>query len=188
MVIIILIGLIVIAIAARLAFLYYRAPRQFPYPKTAKAIAVLIGIVLITITVLVIFEDKLFSKRDVRKVLTKVNVNLTDEFKIIENRSTSAAGDYFHTFLLEISERDKQLIIDQIKSAAKFKELNAATGDTNKYLMNNAVKKEAPQNYEEEFQFVREYIEPSKQRYPPIRRIVKIDKKNNRLLFIEYTE
>ncbi|MBW4362459.1 hypothetical protein [Flavobacterium taihuense] len=40
--------------------------------------------------------------------------------EILENKSMSSIGDYYHTFTLKISEKDKTRIINEIKSSKNF--------------------------------------------------------------------
>ncbi|MDM1062544.1 hypothetical protein HXZ62_08205 [Empedobacter falsenii] len=49
-----------------------------------------------------------------------LNFKLNDDFKLTENVSYWAIGDYYHTFTLEISDNDKNRLINEIKSSPNF--------------------------------------------------------------------
>jgi hypothetical protein len=67
-----------------------------------------------------VFEDQLFFKRDAEELLIEQNIKLTDNFALLKNESMSAVGDYYHTFTLQIADRDRQKIIRQITSSPGF--------------------------------------------------------------------
>lgn len=178
----ILVGLIVIALAGGLTFLFYWIPKKMGYPKPGKILSTIVGFAFVVLTGLIIFQDQLFSKSDARKLLAEQDINLTDKFEIIENKSMSAIGDYYHTFSLRISIKDKQVIIGQIKSSHNFKGLNERPEDI-LHIEDRYKGKKITQNYEDSVQFVREYFEPNGEGYAPTYRKIEIDKKENILTF-----
>lgn len=58
----ILVGLIVIALAGGLTFLFYWIPKKMGYPKLGKILSTIVGFAFVVLTVLIIFQDQLFSK------------------------------------------------------------------------------------------------------------------------------
>jgi hypothetical protein len=183
----ILVGLILIALVVGLTFLFYWIPKKMGYPKVGKGLAAIVGLFFITLTILTVFEDQLFSKNDAEELLAEQNIKLTDKFELVENKSMSALGDYYHTFTLIISEQDKTRIINEIKSSRNFN----LDKQTETYFDNREDYYNGPKrikNYETENQFVRELFEPQGKRYAPIWRKIEIDKKGNKLIFEDIDE
>ena len=120
----ILIGLFILVIVALpigLGLLLYFVPKKLGYPKTAKYLTIVYGLFILTVVFFNVFEDKLFSKNDAKELVEEQNIKLTDNFEVINNESSSAIGDYYHTFTLKISERDRKNAITTIKNANNFK-------------------------------------------------------------------
>ncbi|WP_229755118.1 hypothetical protein [Hymenobacter cavernae] len=133
------------------------------------------------------FEDQLFTESDAAELLSEQDINLREIFEIVENKSISGIGDYYHTFTLKISRDDKEAIIEQIKSSPDFKGLNDIKDDllhsTDRYTGSKLV-----QSYEDEVQLVREYFEPNGQGYAPTYRKVEVSKKEDTLTFEDIDE
>lgn len=88
---------------------------------------------MLTLVLWTVFEDRLLTKNNAKELVEEQQIVLTDKFDLKENKSMSAIGDYYHTFTLTISERDKQNAILKIKSADNFK-ANNSTIDQMLYL------------------------------------------------------
>lgn len=183
----ILVGIILIALAVGMTFLFYWIPKKIGYPKLGKILSTIVGLFFVVLTVLIIFEDQLFSKGDARKLLAEQDIKLTDKFEMTENKSMSAIGDYYHTFSLRISLKDKNVIIGQIKSSLNFKGLNETPEDILQ-IEDRYNGKKITQNYEDSVQFVREYFEPNGEGYAPTYRKIEIKKKENVLTFEDIDE
>ena len=142
------------------------------------------GILVLTVTLFVVFEDQLFTKHSAHKLISEQGIVLNDEFEIVHNESMSAFGDYYHTFTLRISESDKQKAITQIKKSKNFRPDNSS-GDYLPYLSDNRYfGPKMTQNYETENAFVREYFKPSGQKgYAPTFRRISIKKETKELIF-----
>ena len=82
---------------------------------------VIFGLLLLTIVVWSVFEDQLFTKKNAKELIEEQQISLQDKLEMKENRSMSAIGDYYHTFTIEVSERDKQNAILKVKGADNFK-------------------------------------------------------------------
>ena len=108
----------------------------------------------------VIFEDKLFTKTNAKNLLLEQKIVLNDPFEIKENKSMSGIGDYYNTFTLKISNKDRLRLITEIAASEGFKKVNKIQGDitqqTDRYTGNRIT-----QNYETEEQFIKEYFEPN---------------------------
>jgi hypothetical protein len=177
-------GVLVIACFIGFPILLYVVLKKLGYPKTGKILSITCSIIILIIALLTIFEDQLFFKKNAKKLLSEQDIALIDEFEIIENKSMTAIGEYYHTFSLKISPKDKQLIIDQIKKSENFKSLNDKIEDflsiSERYEGGKII-----QNYEDSSQFVREYLKSNERGYEPTYRKIEIEKTDNKLIFEE---
>ena len=147
----------------------------------------MVGVFFIIMAILTIFEDQLFSKSDVVKLLSSQEIVLNDDFELIHNESMSAIGDYYHTFTLRISGSDKVRIVNEIVSAKSFNQ-NIQIGN---YFSNRDDYYNGPKRikyYETETRFVKELFEPQGKGYAPIYRKIGIDKNDNLLIFEDIDE
>ena len=87
-----------------------------------RVILIIGALAIVVAAVGIIFADELFTKKDAALLLSEVKIKLQDDFKIISNESNSAPGDYYHTFVLEISRLDKQRLINEIKNSEGFED------------------------------------------------------------------
>ncbi|WP_131725308.1 hypothetical protein [Chryseobacterium sp. Leaf180] len=184
----IIIGLVVITLLTGLTYLIYLVPKKLGYPKVGKYLAILVGLFFVWLTIITIFEDQLFSKKDARELLIEQDINLADKFEILENESMSAIGDYYHTFTLDISEKDRQIIINQIKNSPDFKGFRDKKEDLFRSADDRYEGNKLTKNYESDRLYVREYYQPNGQGYAPTYRKIEVDKKQSRLTFEEINE
>lgn len=179
-----LLFLIFILLPLGLGILIFFLIKQYWNKKYAKYFAIGYSVIFLLIAGRIIFEDQLFLKKDALELLNEQNINLEDDFIIIKNESFSGIGDYYHTFELEISEKDKRKGINEIKSSKDFitieqKIINFPySPEINRYKGSKKI-----QNYETENGFVREYFQPNGQGYAPTFRRIKLNKKDNILIF-----
>ena len=179
--------LIVLVIIIGVIWLSFWLPKKLGYPKFGKYLSIIVGVLIGLYVLSGIFEDELFSKNNATEFLTAQNIKLNDDFEIKENKSMSSIGDYYHTFTLNISEKDKVRIIDEIKNSKNFN----IDKETETYFDNRKDYYEGPKrvkNYETEKQFVRELFEPNGKGYAPTWRKIEIDKKENFLIFEDIDE
>ena len=181
--------LVFVGIPVGIGLLLYFVPKRLGHPKTAKYLTIGYGVLVLTITLFIVFEDQLFTKNSAYKLVSEQGIELNDEFELIHNESMSAIGDYYHTFTLKISESDKQKAISEIKNANNFQS-NDSSIDHLLYLSDNRYfGPKVTQNYETENAFVREYFQPSGQKgYAPTFRRISIDKEANELTFEDIDE
>jgi len=172
-----------------IGYLFYFIPKRLGYPKTGKNLAKFFALIILIIVLLIFFEDQLFTKESAKELVEAQNILLQDNFELKENKSTSAMGDYYHTFTLKISERDRQNAIMKIKRANNFKADNRSI-DHMLYLSNNRYfGPKVTQNYETENDYVSEYFKPSgKERYAPTFRRISISKIKNNLTYEDIIE
>ena len=189
---IILIGLYIlvfIGLPIGLIWLFNFIPKKLGYPKTGKYLANIFGLFVLTIILWTAFEDQLFTKDNAKELVEEQQIILTDEFELTENKSNSAIGDYYHTFTLKLSDRDKQNAISKIISADNFKKDNSSVDQTLYLSDDRYFGPKVTQNYETEKAFVREYFQPSGQKgYAPTFRRISISKSDNELTFEDIDE
>jgi len=188
----ILIGLFIlvfVGLPIGLGCLFYFVPKKLGYPQTAKYLTIAYGLIVLTIGLFIVFEDQLFTKNNAKELVEEQDIILKDEFELKENKSISAIGDYYHTFTLKLSERDRQNAIEKIKNADNFKADNSSI-DQMLYLSDKRYfGPKVTQNYETEDAYVREYFQPSGQeRYAPTFRRITISKTKNELTFEDIDE
>lgn len=179
-----------IGVPIGLGLMFYFVPKQFGYPKTAKYLTLTYCLLVLSIVLYILLEDRLFSKHDAQKLVEEQKIFLHDEFVIEYNSSGSAPGDFFHEFVLKISDSDKQVAIRTIRSAKGFKSSEKlvksllVSYDSNRYFGPKVV-----QDYETEEFYIREYFEPhGKENYAPTFRQISISKAKNELIFKDIVE
>lgn len=183
-----LFGLIFLALVAGFIFLAYWVPAKFGYARTGKNLAKSLGLIFVAVVLYFVFEDQLFSRADAAKLLQEQNIQLSGVFELVDNKTMSAPGDYYHVFHLRITANDKQTIINQIKSSTGFKGRTEEKQDLLRSTEDWHVGKRITQNYEDEVEFVREYFQPNGEGNAPTYRKIKIDKKENLLTFEDIDE
>ena len=176
--------LIFIALPIGIGYLIYFLIKKYWSKKIANYFAVFYSVIFLIISGQIIFEDQLFTKNDAKKLIEEQNIILQDDFKLITNRSETAIGDYYHTFELQITEKDKTEAINKIKTSDNFKLLGAQIIDYAYAVdINRYTGKKQIQNYETPNGFVREYFQPNGQGYAPTFRRIIIEKNTNKLIF-----
>ncbi|SMC37277.1 hypothetical protein [Moheibacter sediminis] len=117
-----LVLLVPILIVVGIIFLSFWLPKKLGFPKAGKIIGTLACCFFVYAVIAMIFEDELFSKNDAIELLEEQKIHLNDDFKLEENSSSWAIGDYHHSFTLSISENDKKQIVKEIKSTNDYKD------------------------------------------------------------------
>jgi hypothetical protein len=172
-----------------IGLLIYYIPKILGYPKTAKILTIIYGILALCLILFIILEDQFFTKKDALKLIEEQDISLIDKFELIDNKSSWAIGDYFHSFSLNISDRDRIRIIENIRSSNDFKKLGEPIDDLlfSKDYDEHVGSKQI-QNYENEYSFVREYLQPNGENHAPTFRRILISKKVNILTFQDIIE
>lgn len=187
-----LIGLFILAFVGLpigLGCLFYFLPKKLGYPKTGKYLTIIFGLLVLALFLWTVFEDQLFTKDNAQELVKEQQIILADKFELKENKSMSAIGDYYHTFTLEISERDKRNAVLKIKSADNFKTDNSSIDHTLYLSDKRYFGPKVTQNYETENTYVRAYFQPSGQEgYAPTFRRISISKTKNELTFEDIDE
>lgn len=180
----IFIFLVFVVIPLLIGRIIYIIPKRMGYVKIAKWLTYIYVVVLGIFALTSIFEDELFSRSDALIQLKELNIDLVDEFDLTHNESTSGIGDYYHTFSLSISIKDKEQIIQLIKSDKHFKSLGEPIADyrfdskTDRYNGPMII-----QNYETRSSFVRELFKPNGANRVPTFYKITIDKTRSILTF-----
>lgn len=181
------IGLLILAFVGLpigLGCLFYFVPKKLGYPKTGKYLTQIFAVFVLIVVLCAVFEDQLFTKDDAKELIEEQQIVLADTFELKENQSMSGIGDYYHTFTLKISDRDKQTAISKIETANNFK---GRSGSIENLLHQKEGRYFGPkviQNYETENSYIREYFQPSGQEgYAPTFRRISIRKAGNELTF-----
>lgn len=179
--------LIFILFMAGILFFIYWIPKKLGYPKIGKYLSIGLAVLLVLIISYGIFKDAFFTKNQARKFLAEQNIVLKDDFKILNNKTSFAMGYYYHRFRLEISENDKNRIIEQIKKSDKFKSLDEEKLDlySNSLDINSS---KILQSYEDDSVFVKEFLRPNHEGGASTYFKVELEKSVNTLVYEEIRE
>jgi hypothetical protein len=182
--------LVFVGLPIGIGCLFYFIPKKLGYPKIAKYLTIVYGLIVLTIVFFTAFEDQFFTKNNAKELVEEQEIELSDDFQLLKNQSMSAIGEYYHTFTLKISAKDKANAILKIKNSEYFKTSNGSIDSLmfqtkpDRYFGNKII-----QNYETEDYFVREYFKPSgRSGYAPTFRRIIISKTKNELTFEDIDE
>jgi hypothetical protein len=165
-------------------YLLYAIPNKLGYRRVGLLVSYFVGFIFLIGTIFLIFEDKFYTKKEAKALLKEQNVRLNDEFVIAKNESSSAIGDYTHSFDLEISESDKNRLISEIKSSKDFKKQGEPVIDVFQN-MDKFKGKLIIQNFETERHFIKRRFQSDGGYWV---KTVYIDKKSNVLSFVYIDE
>lgn len=183
-----LLTLVFIGIPVGFGLLLYFIPEKLGYPKVAKYLTIAFCLFDLLIGLFFAFVDRFFTNEDANKLIKEQGFKLKDEFTIQKNESHIGIGEYYHTFTLKLSTRDKLKAILKIKSSTDFytsKEVFENSSET----LNHYFGPKVMWNYENENSFVRAYFQPSgKKGYAPTYRRISISKTKNELKFEDIDE
>jgi len=188
MLLFILLFLFFVIIPVGIGIVIYKLIVRSGSKRNATIFAVIYGLILTVTAVSIIFEDELFTKGDALELLREQRIELADGFSIVENQSMSGIGDYYHTFTLQISEKDKFKIIEGIKQAHNFIPFVDSAATDFYPTEDRYEEKRTEYNYETEYQYIREYFQGNGQSYAPTHRKIKVQKKTNEIVFEEMVE
>jgi glucan phosphoethanolaminetransferase (alkaline phosphatase superfamily) len=177
-----LILLVLLLILIGIVYLSYWIPKKMGKRKLGIILSRILSVGLVIIVLSFIFEDNLYSKTDAKKSLSERNIELKDDFRILDNQS-GGLRDYYHRFELEISESDKNRLIDKITS-----ELNYTNEIQNSFhLPDKAINRNEGDtlfaNYQTDWDYKSEIYYPNGKGYTPTYKIISISKKENKLTF-----
>ena len=110
-----IIGVLLLIIAA----ISYFVLRKYNYPKIAVTVTSILVLIVLTPTVLFLFEEELYSKSDVKKDLKNIDMKLYESFEI-KNVRITGTSDYYQIVVLKISKNDRDRLINEIKNSSNY--------------------------------------------------------------------
>lgn len=183
-ILIVILLLFFVGLPLGIGFLFYWVPKRLGYPKVAKYLTITYFVLLVAFVLSFVFEDSLFFKSDAQDLLSEHKIELNDSFKIISNKS-GGLFDYYHQFTLEISETDKEKLIQQFTSEKYYKEDIFERFDLREGKSRHSEKDASFQvAYQNKGYYVYEYFKPNKKGVKPIWDKVKISKSENELTYL----
>ena len=135
--------LMIIMFAFLIIFISYWTLVNLNFKRAGKIVAIVFTVLATLPFLSFAFEDYFFFKSDAKKFLTDNQITLTDNFKIKSNQITGLS-DVYQKFELEISSKDKERIIQEIKNSKYFQDTvrnehslypKAGSGLTNKIYL-----------------------------------------------------
>lgn len=181
-ILLILTFLFIVLIIFLIGCFIYKLLKLLNLPRLAVLATVVYGLFIIYFSLLTFYEDELFSKNDATELVEDLDFKLNDDFKLTENVSYWGIGDYYHTFTLEISDNDKNRLINEIKSSPNLMN-DSINSRTNIIYPDRHKGKKTVWNYEDKHSYNRQYFQPNGEGYTPTNRIITLDKISNQLRF-----
>jgi len=109
-----------VIITFQIIFISYWAFIAFNKKKTALVISTILSIGFLLLIMQPWIVDWRFNKNDVTKILRFHNIELKDDFKILENEA-GGFRDYYETFTLKLSDNDFNHISQTIRNSKNYK-------------------------------------------------------------------
>ena len=168
----------------QIVFLSYWVFKVFNKKKIGIIISSILSIGFLLLILSPWITDWTFSKSDAKELLSEQHIILNDEFSLVNNES-GGFRDYYHIFILELSNRDKSRLIEQVKSEANYLD-----GINNRFYLPELAKDRYKgdtlyANYETEWHYKKAIFYPNGTGYAPTYRIISISKEGNELKFEE---
>ena len=113
--------LMIIMFAFLIIFISYWTLVNLQFKKAGKIVAIVFTVLATLPFLSFALEDYFFFKSDAKKFLNENQITLTDNFKIKSNQITGLS-DVYQKFELEISLKDKELIIQQLRNSKYFQD------------------------------------------------------------------
>lgn len=113
--------LMIVMFAFLIIFVSYWTLVNLNFKKAGKIVAIVFTVLATLPFLSFALEDYFFFKSDAKKFLTENQIILTDNFKINSNQITGLS-DVYQKFELEISLKDKERIIQQLKNSKYFQD------------------------------------------------------------------
>ncbi len=182
--VVLLVIVIIIALPFGIGWLLFFIPKKLGYPKLAKYLLLTYCLAVITVALLLIFEDQLFTRNEAKELVETHTIKLQDKFEIINNSSSFSPGNYHHIFTLKISARDDYRAKQIIKNAAKLNPKKISMDSLVLSPENHYFGPKVEHAYETEDVFISEHFHPSgQQRYAPLYTTIAVRKTENTLIF-----
>ena len=107
-------------LAFQIVFIIYWTFRLFKRPKLSTLFAALLTCVFAYIALSPWIDDWTFSKNDARKILLTHQIDLKDDFEIIDNEASVGFRDCYQTFRLKLSGHDFDQIDRSLRTSGNF--------------------------------------------------------------------
>ena len=188
LIVIILIGFIfLVSIPILIGYLIYRLIKRKFKVKYANIFAIIYSLLFFLFILYQIYEDELFTKNEATELVEDLGFKLNDDFEIIENKSNEGMESMTHTFILKISNNDRNRLINEIKTSKNY--MPDSIFSTDKIVYPDHYKgKKIVWNYEDESWYIRHYYQPNGEGYAPTDRSISISKTSNELRFEDVNE
>ena len=188
LIVIILIGFIfLVSIPILIGYLIYRLIKRKFKVKYANIFAIIYSLLFFLFILYQIYEDELFTKNEATELVEDLGFKLNDDFEIIENKSNEGMESMTHTFILKISNNDRNRLINEIKTSKNY--MPDSIFSTDKIVYPDRYKgKKIVWNYEDESWYIRHYYQPNDEGYAPTDRSISISKTSNELRFEDVNE
>ncbi|KZS41061.1 hypothetical protein AWE51_23165 [Aquimarina aggregata] len=167
-------------------YLSYWIPKKLGKKKLGIILSRILSVGVILLILSFVFDDILFFKRDAKKYLSEQKIELNDDFEILNNQS-GGVMDYYHRFELEISQVDKNRLINEIRSAENFQDSVISYYHLPSYFDRYSGEL-ITANYETDREFKTEFYQPNGKGMAPTYRIISISKIDKKLTFEDIIE
>lgn len=183
--------LLLIVFSFLIGLIIYFVIKKIGYPKIAKYTTLIYVCTILVSTIFFIFEDDFFSGNNGRELINQKGFQLTDKVELVENKTLISPGEYYHKFILKITNRDRKKAVVKIKKSKNFIEEKLKPESLTSKIYNNEFKstKQINSNYETEKFYVSEFFKPNKNpNYAPSFVRISINKFNNEIIFEDIDE
>ena len=183
--------ILLIVFSFLIGLIIYSVFKKIGFPKTAKYATFIYAFIILISTICFIFEDDFFSANNGRELINQKGFQLTDNVELVENKTLFSAGEYYHKFILKITNRDRKKAVIKIKKSKNFieKKLNPESLTSKIYNDDFESNKQINSNYETEKFYVSEFFKPNKNpNYAPSFVRISINKFNNEIIFEDIDE
>lgn len=167
----------------QIIFLTYWTFRTFNRPKTGKYVSLFLTLGFVLIFMSPWISDWTFSENDTRKILAEHNIELKDDFKILNNES-GGFMDYYHIFEIELSNKDYNRIKTEIIKSENY----LGNLDYDWYNQRPELRNLDTLNYENKHDYIRDYSEHGKMEDGTFHFVFELSKSENKLKYIGSNE
>lgn len=173
-----------IIFAFQIIFLTYWIFRNFGRQKIGIVSATVLTVIFLLLAMQPWIVDWTFNEKDAREILSWQDIELKDDFEVIDNES-GGFTDYAQSFTLKISQSDFDRIAKDIKSSKNFQRIN--TNSTSE-IPSADYKSADTVNYETEYHIKREYYTDEKKEDGTFHFYLQLSKKERELNYFGINE
>jgi len=174
---------IIFSFVGGVIFLSYWIPKIWGYKKAGKIIAGVVSVCFLIFFIKVYIDDYLFFKGDALEFLAEQNIDLKDDFEIIEHKQVGTV-DYYRRFELLISKPDKQRLIKELTTSVFYQDSISGylhLPNTQERYIGDTI----TVNYQTQYEYKSEFYRPNGKGYAPTYRIISIPISESKLIFEE---